>query len=188
MLVFLIVGHTHHEVDRFFSRVKVAMTGQDYFTREAMMAVLYKNLRDMKFDDSHLTTVWDWEGAEKAIGLPRTQHMQRVHGINIFRQHGGVYMKWKQYLTSEGWSRPILLLPNHLFPVAKNWYPDLVPKGFEMADASSKNMWLNKLEVAMADNADYFEKHRVDIQSLRDTIAGRLPQYTEGLLKLAICI
>ena len=36
LLVCLIVGHTHDEIDRIFSRVKVALAGRDYYTVEGL--------------------------------------------------------------------------------------------------------------------------------------------------------
>ena len=31
-VIFLLLGHTHNKLDRFFSRVAVALAGRDYFT------------------------------------------------------------------------------------------------------------------------------------------------------------
>ena len=32
MMVYLLVGHTHDAIDRFFSRLRVAIAGKDYYT------------------------------------------------------------------------------------------------------------------------------------------------------------
>ena len=32
LMTYLLVGHTHDKIDRFFSRVKAAVAGRDYYT------------------------------------------------------------------------------------------------------------------------------------------------------------
>ena len=43
-------------------------------------------------------------------GLPEMTRLGRIHVLNFFRD-GGIWVKWKQYMTSESWSKPILLIP-----------------------------------------------------------------------------
>ena len=68
LLLFLTVGHTHNEVDRFFSRVRVALRGRDYFTPEEMINVLRETLRGFEFDSCHLNQIWNWKAGRELRG------------------------------------------------------------------------------------------------------------------------
>ena len=50
-------------------------------------------------------------------GLPEMTRLGRIHVLNFFRD-GGIWVKWKQYMTSESWSKPILLIPESDIPVS----------------------------------------------------------------------
>ena len=43
-LVFLLVGHTHDHIDRFFSRLRVAIAGRDYYTVAELMKLIVDGL------------------------------------------------------------------------------------------------------------------------------------------------
>lgn len=47
LLVCLLVGHTHDEIDRLFSRIKVALAGHDYFTVIEMLEKLLLVFQDL---------------------------------------------------------------------------------------------------------------------------------------------
>ena len=98
-LCFLLVGHTHDAIDRFFSRVKVALAGHDYYTMQQMIALLTQGLPGFRFSCSHLVRVWNWKGLGR-FDIPPMKGMARCHAISLFRQNG-IYVKWKQYMTSE---------------------------------------------------------------------------------------
>ena len=57
-VIFLLVGHTHNELDRFFSRVAVALAGRDYFTVSGMLSHVQKQLRYCDMQSDHLAQVW----------------------------------------------------------------------------------------------------------------------------------
>ena len=59
-MLFLIVGHTHDKIDRFFSRLRVALRGHDYFTLMEMFEILRNGLESFDFIHSHLSRIWNW--------------------------------------------------------------------------------------------------------------------------------
>jgi hypothetical protein len=59
MACFLPVGHTHDKIDRFFSRVKVALSGRDYWTVDQIIQHLTDGLPSFNFSWSHLARVWN---------------------------------------------------------------------------------------------------------------------------------
>ena len=86
------------------------------------------------------------------FGWDHLKCVHRVHVNNIYRAADGMYVKWKQYLTSEQWSKPVLILPRHLFAAMRGWYPYCLAQAFGKEDAQSNNVWLDKLEVALAES------------------------------------
>ena len=107
LLVNLIVGHTHDKVDRFFSRIRAVLAGIDYFTWRQVRDLLMVKMRGFSMEMEHLTTAWCWKELD-ALGLPPLIGQRNVHCLNIFRHCGCIWVKWKQYMTSKEWSRPVL--------------------------------------------------------------------------------
>jgi hypothetical protein len=69
LLVCLIVGHTHDDIDRLFSRIKVALAGHDYFTVIEMLGIITAGLPGFQLHTAHLSRVWAWKDM-KALGSP----------------------------------------------------------------------------------------------------------------------
>ena len=60
-VIFLLVGHTHNQLDRFFSRLGAAIAGQDYFTVPGMLEMVRANVKHCKTKSGHLAQVWGWK-------------------------------------------------------------------------------------------------------------------------------
>ena len=60
MMMYLLVGHTHDDIDRFFSRLRVAIAGRDYYTVSQLMKIITDGLPGFNLRHSHLHTVWKW--------------------------------------------------------------------------------------------------------------------------------
>ena len=61
LMIFLLVGHTHDEIDRFFSRLRVAIAGRNYYTVDGLMKLILDGLPGFNVRHSHLHTVWGWK-------------------------------------------------------------------------------------------------------------------------------
>ena len=120
------------------------MSGRDYWTVDQIIQHLTDGLPSFNFSWSHLTRVWNWKGLS-AFDIPPLHGLARVHCVNIFRNRG-IWVKWKQYMTSEYWSRPVLLIPPHEMPALAAWRPDQVVQEWSPNDQTSKLAWVNKLE------------------------------------------
>jgi hypothetical protein len=110
-------------------------------------------------------------------GLPEMTRLGRIHVLNFFR-NGGVWVKWKQYMTSETWSQPFLLIPESDIPRVAAWRPARRQHCFKKP--SSKVAWLNKFEVSLADATWSLDKHADAISHLRDIVNSKAPQYHAG--------
>ena len=165
VFLFLLVGHTHNKLDRFFSRIKIALTGRTYYTMDEMINTLHDAISGFTFDFQHLSDVWDFKEMEKACDLPHIRSLERVHAINVFRHGGCICVKWKQYLTSDTWSKPIVVVPPHLMSVVGAWRPQRVVQQFQPETAAKHQAWLNKLEVMLAESGN--DDHKTQLESLR---------------------
>ena len=70
-LMFLLVGHTHDEIDRFFSRMRVAIAGRDYYSVAGLMKLIVDGLPGFHLRHSHLHTVWAWKDMDVDLYLAR---------------------------------------------------------------------------------------------------------------------
>ena len=102
------------------------------------MQLLADGLRGCRFTWSHLHTVWDWKGLAR-FDMPAMIHLNRVHAINFYRPNG-IWVKWKQYMTSEEWSSPVLLIPSHEIPLIAAWRPTVTQHAYSETDQRSKVM------------------------------------------------
>ena len=112
--VFLLVGHTHNRLDRFFSRLSVALRGHDFYHLNGMWSIIQRVLSetyDIKI--AHLNTVWEWTKLEQTNEFPRLKRLHNVHHLNVYRDRDGIQCRWKQYMTDDAWSNPVLLLPQN---------------------------------------------------------------------------
>lgn len=110
-------------------------------------------------------------------GLPEMTRLGRIHVLNFFRD-GGIWVKWKQYMTSGTWSKPILLIPESDMPRVAAWRPAQRQQCFKQA--STKLAWLNKFEVSLADANWSLHKHSDALAQLRALVNSRAPWYQAG--------
>ena len=91
-LVFLIVGHTHDKLDRFFSRLSVALAGKDFLTEPQMWSIIKRTLQD-DVDTGHVTAFWNFKSLQDQRSMPRFSKLGGCHALRFFRK-GGVYVQW----------------------------------------------------------------------------------------------
>jgi len=145
------------------------LSRRDYWTVDQLIQHLTNGLPSFNFSWSHLTRVWNWKGLS-AFDIPPLHGLARVHCVNIFRNRG-IWVKWKQYMTSESWSRPVLLIPPHEMPALVAWRPDQVVQEWSPNDQTSKLAWVNKLESILSDTSQY----GADMNFLRQVIRREQP-------------
>ena len=136
------------------------------------MKLLADGLGAFKFTWSHLHTVWDWEGLA-ACDIPPLIHLDRVHAVNFYRLNG-IWVKWKQYMTSEDWSTPVLLVPSHAIRGIAAFGPMVTPHVYSHTDQVSKMAWLEQFEANERCATGIPEHTKADLRQLRDTIAGNV--------------
>ena len=103
-----------------------------------------------RFDSSHLSRVWDWKSL-KNLELSPFKGLPRVHALNFFRSRGGIYVKWKHYLTSDEWSRPVLIVPADDMARVASWRPSAFDMTFKEKTRDKTHAWLNRVETTLVD-------------------------------------
>ena len=178
LVVFLIVGHTHNRLDRFFGRVATAIAGRDYFTMGEFRDIVDRALPGFHVRWAHCDRVWDW--TELKDSLPNFKRLRNVHAINVFRQ-GGIWIKWKMYLTDQTWSRARLLVPPGDVRRIAALRPAEIPIFFQRATRSAMHSWLERL-ASFLDGlpGDVLRARRAHLEWLHAVVDGREGDSADG--------
>ena len=171
--LFMLVGHTHNKLDRFFSRLSVILRGRDYFTVVRMLKIVAEHLRTCEFVPDHLDQVWDWTQQKKQRWFRKISGLARVHAIRVYRSNG-IYLHWKQWLTDDEWSKPVLLVPEDMIATVAAWCPDASPMAFKKPKAMCE--WLVRLQVWCAgQQGEKFQNLGPSFEWLRQVIDHEAP-------------
>ena len=80
---------------------------------------------------------------EADLGLPVLKGLRRVHAVNFFTHQRAVFVKWKHYLTSDTWSRPVMLIApadvEKVEVVACAWSSQSFPSNLVMKELTALN-------------------------------------------------
>ena len=110
-----------------FSRLKVALAGHDFFTPEQLMQRVIEGMSGWDISYSHLTQVWDWKDI-KELDITPFVGLRLAHAVRFFRKPSGIWVKWKQYVTCESWSQPVLIVEADRVKFIADWRPAQVPQ------------------------------------------------------------
>ena len=142
-VIFLMVGHTHNKLDRFFSRIAVALAGRDYFTVVGMLSQIVASVA-CEVQTGHLSQVWGWKQLQEHKCVSRMRHLDPVHAFRLYRS-GGIYMQWKQWCTDEHWGKAVLLVPEEDVRVLASFRPPCLDMKFSARQSILD--WINRFEV-----------------------------------------
>ena len=142
-VLFLLVGHTHNKLDRFFSRLAVALAGRDYFTVVGMIRLLQESLKYCRVESGHLSQVW---GFKELMAHRCTATMHNLDPVHAFRfsRSGGIYMQWKQWATDLEWSKPVQLVSRDDVPLLAAFRPSCLSMTF--SDGTNMLAWIERFE------------------------------------------
>ena len=115
---------------------------------------------------------------EADLDLPALKGLRRVHVVDFFTHRGAVFVKWKHYMTSETWSRPVVMIPCSGVSRVANWRPPVRPRTFEARERM--HAWIDKFEMNLAHSNASYTKLKPELDTLRQTIDGAIPEYAKG--------
>lgn len=167
--VFLLVGHTHGSLDRFFSHLSRVLMGKSYFTVADMWGIVTKELKSFNIKPAHLYCSWNWKQMKDDFDLPDIGGLRHAHVLNVYRSQG-IQLRWKQFMTDEGWSRSVMLVPPHKVNVLGRWRPGRHDMLFQ--DTTARYAWLDKFEAYLADVHGTSFGYKSSLAWLRDVVSG----------------
>jgi len=134
--------------DRFFSRLVTALRGNDYWTLREIEGVTKKALKYHDVCWEHLSCSWDWTELRARLGI-EIRRLRNVQSYELFRTEAGIFVKWRQWMTDEHWSRPVQLLRRQDMDIVQDMRPSELPHKFSAQDASGMLSFLEKLEALL---------------------------------------
>ena len=142
-LVFLMVGHTHDALDRFFSKIVMALRGKSWITPEDMLDIIKTTLRWTTVRSGHLASVWAWKELLTDEGSPAKEisNLRCVHHLELQRTEEGVRMRWKQWMTDTEWSHWYVVCPRSAMASFASLRPSQMPMQFK--NAASRLAWID---------------------------------------------
>ena len=149
--VYKLVGHTHSHVDRAFSRIRAALQGKSYVTEKDMQNHIVTTLRSYSVGWDHLVAQLDFDALRTLIGID-VHNLRNVHDLELFRTEGGVFCRFKQYMSDEMWSRPRLVLTRDQVPVVAR--APLTPIEHKFSDSAKTKFqdFITKFELLASTN------------------------------------
>ena len=103
--------------------------------------------------------------------MAHIKYMHRIHALCIFRVNGSIYAKWKQYLTSPDWSRPILIMPAESANKIAEWCPPTILQAFQPGFITSCLNWLHKLGLALSERPS--DSRHQELEQLATIVSGQ---------------
>ena len=109
--------------------------------------------------------------------MPDVHGLGRVHVVSIYRSNG-IYMRWKQYMTDEAWSKSVLLMPPSKIRAVVSWRPVTIEPKFQ--EATQLNSWIDKFELFLCDGQHTVDNFASRIAWLQKSVDHNVPLYTTG--------
>ena len=143
-----LVGHTHSHVDRLFSRVRSALMGKSYISEGDMEYVIVNTLKSYNLEWNHLHASLDFGALKTLLGF-EIHSLRNIHDLEVYRTAGGIFVRWKQYLSDELWSRPRLVVPAENMGTVAQARPPHIRHSFSDEQKAKFKDFFTKLEIQL---------------------------------------
>lgn len=111
-----------------------------------MMDIITKALKKHDVMWQHLDVTWDWLEIRKLTGIEFTR-LRNIHHIEFFRTDAGILVHWKQWMTDDAWSSPVLLVPAENMAMLAQARPALLPHAFPQHELPKMRSFLDRLQM-----------------------------------------
>lgn len=126
-----------------------ALAGKDYFTLQQMMDIINDALKQHNILWGHLDKQWDFTYIRRLIGV-EFHRLRNAHSLCFTRTSRGVVVRWRQWMTDNTWSRPILLVTALQMQDYQRARPPEVELAFTEATSTAMLSFLDKLDILLA--------------------------------------
>lgn len=180
--VYKMVGHTHDNLDRFFSRVAMALRGRTYISQSDLQEVVSRTLRSYRIAWSHSHSSYNFEPIRQGLGI-HIKRMRNLHDMEVFRTDGGIFLRWKQWMTDDAWSLPRKLLDADQIEIIAKTRPPGIPHQFESSKANSGLGLVAKLEAELQASSGISSNVAIALRELRSIWKGEANQQTSSSIE-----
>ncbi|XP_078657029.1 uncharacterized protein LOC144903082 [Branchiostoma floridae x Branchiostoma belcheri] len=103
---YLMVGHTHEDIDQLFSKIQSQLKRWNATTMDALLEVIAQSYtpqpRASEIDNQQMYNIKDWLDTEMLY----MEHHNYPHAFKIERQNGEVTMEYKMWSSDKEWLKP----------------------------------------------------------------------------------
>lgn len=131
-----------------------------------MREILVASMKSYTIAWNHLDASLNFDGLRNLLGID-CHKLRNVHDLEIFRSEGGIFCRWKQYMSDEIWSRPRLLVLPEQIPVVARAVPETLKHAFSDSMKSKYDDFLNKFELLLASTNILGEQEKEGMKWLR---------------------
>lgn len=114
-------------------------------TFDELEAVASSGLKSFAINWNHHGSSHDWTYVRKMYGLEFHRY-RNVHSLRLDMDESGIWIKWRQFVTDESWSKPQLIVESDRVPLFAHARPPVVPHDFDEPRKAKYNNFLDKLE------------------------------------------
>ena len=140
-------GHTHEDVDQFFSRISTKLQKTNVPTLPDLLRIVPQSYSHPT-TAQRIQTVYDVKHWLEPVMEPMTQH-SRPHQFKITRDcDGRARLYTKDWSTTESWQEPVGV--PHILTGHPEGSPDVVTANFEKIDLRRLSQHIAKMEPFMA--------------------------------------
>lgn len=131
-----------------------------------MAKIIMDSLQSYTIRWSHLSASLNFDDLRSLLGVD-CHNLRNVHDLELFRSEGGIFCRWKQYMSDEVWSRPRLLIRPEQIPLVAKAVPQPIRHSFSDAQKAKFEDFLNKVEMFMASSNMLGEKEKEGMKWLK---------------------
>jgi hypothetical protein len=115
----------------------MALRGRTYISQSEMQDIVSRTLSSYRIAWSHSNNSYNFESTiRQQLGL-HVKRLRNLHDVEIFRTDGGIFMRWKQWMTDEAWSLPRKLLDFDQIENVAKMKPAEITHQFDASKANS---------------------------------------------------
>lgn len=170
--VYKIVGHTHDDLDRFYSRVGMSLRGHTYISKQEMQRIVSDTLTSYDISWVHSAQTFDFETVRERLGV-HMKRMRNTHDLEVFRTDAGVCVRWKQWMTDERWSSPRLVVPFDEMQLVAAMQPAVLPHEFPTQKVAGGLALVDRLEGELLSTVGLTDKITRGLADIRASWRGQ---------------
>ena len=147
-----------------------------------MATLIMNSLKSYSMSWNHLEGSLDFEALRALLGI-EVHKLRNIHDLEIYRAAGGIFARFKQYMSDTTWSRPRLVIGSEQVPIVAQAVPKPILHQFSASHKQKFADFLTKFELLLQSTNMLNEDEKEGIKWLRDA-NSRDTGYKMDILKI----